>query len=145
MMFSSNQELRVSGSLSDIEYLKQSLDFGLTISGVKNCLLREHKPTFVVYQITEDGNFCVGHALKETKKEGWEFFPFDYDLDVLARIIKQHLEKQKNFEEFGGDGTTRKGFLMRQCPDLYSSEEEGIKNPWFGTLVFEPFSCYYAK
>lgn len=140
-MFSSNQELKISGD--SLEDLLMILEFGMTYSGLKERLTRRDKPTSLIFQITNTGKFCIGDCFKENIKEGWEFFPFDYDIEILARVILQTINKAKlNNEYCGGDGSSRKGFIMQHCE---SSNEEDIKNAWIGDLVFTPFYTYYAK
>ena len=54
MMFSSNQILEVSGSLSNRNELEEVLEFALKYSGVN----REGGK--FLYQITEDRKYCIG-------------------------------------------------------------------------------------
>ena len=56
-MFSSNQVLEISGSLDQLE---TAIDFAMAYSGQKECFTRRDRPAKCVYQITEDGRYCIG-------------------------------------------------------------------------------------
>lgn len=137
-MFSSNQVLEISGDFSNLE---SALDFVIDYSG--------YKSNFICYQITEDGKFCIGWGNSDKKQPygNWKKFEFDYDSSIVSRIIIQLLEKQKRknspYDYF--DGSTDEGFLMKAIPETFSEEENGIKDPFYGIVSFEPFINYYSK
>lgn len=142
-MFSSNQVLEISGCLIHSGELVSALEFALNTSGDSNAFTRSDKPSKCVYQITEDGRYCLGWAFNEIKK-GWNEFQFDFDINIIAQIISQHLQKQK-VEEGMWDGSYYKGFIMKVIPESMGSESNGIKEPFFGIVEFAPYTCFYSK
>ena len=52
-------------------------------------------------------------------------------------------EKCEPYEYF--DGGTNEGFLMKNIPETFSDEQDGIKNPFYGIISFEPFTNFYSK
>ena len=86
-MFSSNQILEFSGSLSQKNELKHALDFAIKTSGWHEAMTRAEKPCPCTYQITDDGRYCIGWG----EKDGWNRFPFDFDVDIIAQIIVKYL------------------------------------------------------
>lgn len=130
-MFSSEQIFEISGSMDQLE---MAIRFALDMSDTNQ--------SDITYQITEDGKYCLGwHADNE-----WKKFPFDFDEHIVSEIIKQHLEKQECENPYEwGDGSTGKGFLMKVIPDLFSDENDGIKEPFYGIISIEPYINYYAK
>lgn len=141
MMFSSNQTLQVSGCLRHKGELRHALEFAMNASGWKDAMTRAEKPCKCVFQISKDGKYCIGWG---GERKGWTEFPFDFDLDIISQIIIQHLSKQKIVYE-GGDGTYDAGFLMKNIANSFSEEENGIRNPFYGIVSFEPYTCYYSK
>lgn len=139
MIFSSNQVLEVSGCLSQTIELKDALEFALKASGNLSCFTRTDRPAKCVYQITENGGYCVGWAF-DGVKEGWNEYPFDFDLYIISQIIAKHLEKQE-LEHSGGDGSYDKGFIMSASIE----NDDTVKNPFYCIVEFRPFTCYYAK
>lgn len=135
-MFSSNQEFKISG---DFSQLQSALEFALGYD--------ETSGNQIVYQTTEDGKYCIGWKPDSGPTEGWENFQFDYDSEIVAKIIVQFLQKQKYkespYEYF--DGGTNKGFLMKNIPETFSDEQDGIKNPFYGIISFETFTNFYSK
>ena len=141
-MFSSNQVLEVSGKLN-VDSIRNTLEFALKLSGNFETFTRKEKHSTCVYQITEDGKYCIGWAFDGVEK-GWSEFPFDFDLDIISRIICQHLEKQGVvYGEW--DGSYGKGFVMRVIEETLACEEAGVKNPFYGIVSFESYTCFYAK
>jgi len=144
-MFSSNQILEVSGSLSHELELENALNFALKCSGnSKNMEQKEiDRGCKLLYQITEDGKYCIGWGFAEVPN-GWNEYPFKFDIDIVGKIIRQHLE---NFPlvRGGGDGTYTKGFLMKRVEESMLHEKNGIKNPFYGIVYFVPYSCFYSK
>lgn len=144
MMFSSNQVLEVSGCLSKSGELYNALEFALKASD--NLTAFEHTTKAdikCVYQITEDGRYCIGKAYGEPKN-GWNEFPFDFDLSIISQIIEKHLEKQEVQYNYG-DGSYCKGFFMRAIEESLASEYNGIKEPFYGIVEFFPYTCFYSK
>lgn len=147
MMFSSNQILQISGCIDHRNELKHALEFALNASGWMTPMTRAEKPCKCVYQITEDGRYCIGWGGGEHK--GWNEFPFDFDVDIMSQIIAKHLSKQKpvymdNCLD-GWDGSYHAGFLMKIIEDSFADEDNGIKKPSHGIVSFEPYTCFYAK
>lgn len=81
-MFSSNQILEVSGSLSNEHELENALEFALKCSGnYKNMEKSEiDRGCKLLYQITEDGKYCIGWGFKDVP-DGWIEYPFRFDID----------------------------------------------------------------
>ena len=127
-MFSSNQVFEISG---EFEQLRDALNFAIDYYEVQEKDL--------VFQITENGKYCIGWKPDDYSIEGWENFQFDYDSEIVAKIIIQFLQKQKCKESPYG------GFLMKAIPETFSEEENGIKDPFYGIISFEPFVNYYSK
>lgn len=143
MMFSSNQILEFSGCLSHSGELYNALEFALKASGELDCFTRTDRPAKCVYQITEDGRYCIGWAF-DGVKEGWNEFQFDFDLSIISQIITKHLEKQE-VERDMWDGSYSKGFIMSAIPESMGSEYKGIKEPFYGIVEFKPYTCFYSK
>ncbi len=143
MMFSSNQILQVSGSLNHTEELYTALEFALKISGKINSFTRKDRPSKCVYQITEDGRYCIGWAYEKIEK-GWSEFPFEFDLSIISQIIVKHLQKQEMQRDMW-DGSYEKGFLMKYVEDDFLDETNGIKEPFYAIVEFCPYTCFYAK
>ena len=142
-MFSSNQILEVTGCLSHDKELYNALRFALLFADELKCFERNDKPSKCVYQITSDGRYCLGWAF-ERVEEGWNEFPFDFDLDIIAKIIEKHLEKQKIL--YGGwDGSYNKGFRMKAIEESMGDEDNGVINPFYGIVEFSPYTCFYSK
>lgn len=133
-MFSSNQKLEVSG---EYDQLKSALEFALKLEGTDFDDL--------CYQTTEDRKFCIGWMSGNGLASGWEKFQFDFDLEIVSRIIVQFLSKQKQKDMQGFDGSKVKGFVMKAIPETFSDFENGIQNPFYGIISFEIFTCFYSK
>ncbi len=136
MMFHTGQNLNVSGPL-DLEYLKESLEFGLKLAG-------EDGKEILAFQITKDNKYCIGwHPNDEKQIKGWTTFPPGYTKNAIADTIRNYLS---GFACDLGmwDGTYEKGFLMKAISVSFESDEN-IINPLYGYLSFEPFTCFYAK
>lgn len=135
-MFSSNQIFKVSGDMSQLEIaLRFAIDFD------------ESNYKRLVYQKTEDGKYCIGWKPENELPKGWQEFQFDFDTDIVSKIIAQYLYKHResdnSYEYF--DGTTDIGFVMENIPHVFSDEYEGIKEPFYGIVSFKPFMNFYAK
>lgn len=115
--------------------LKLALDFALNFheSGRK-----------LVFQTTDNGKYCIGWG----EEKGWEKYQFDFDTEIVSKIIIQFLNKQSTDSDspyYYMDGGTSNGFLMKSIPETFSDEYEGIKNPFYGIVSFEPYVNYYSK
>lgn len=143
MMFSSNQILEISGCLNHDGELYNALEFALKASGDLSCFMRTNNPAKCVYQITDDGRYCIGWAFNGVK-EGWNEFQFDFDLYIISQIIAKHLGKQEIVRDIW-DGSYDKGFVMKTISESMSSEYNGVKNPFFGIVEFSPYTCFYSK
>ena len=133
-MFTSNQKLEISGNYSQ---LKSALEFAIKLDGTdlnKLC-----------YQTTEDGKFCIGWLSGNGLASGWKRFQFDFDTEIVSKIIIQFLSKQKQKDMIGFDGSTEKGFVMKVIPETFSDFENEIQNPFYGIVSFETFTCFYSK
>ena len=146
-MFSSNQILEVSGNLSHIDELETALDFALKYSGYAEYMKKEKsdRGCKLLYQITKDGKYCIGWG-NENVPKGWNEYPFRFEIDIVSRIIRQHLEsfsisKEANYYE----GSCDKGFVMKCIEEYMGSEIDGIKNPFYGIVYFKPYTCFYSK
>lgn len=159
MIFSSNQELKISGEL-DKESVIAAVSAALVFSGVMGKTYNSRKKLY--YQISKGGHYCIGAYAEDSEfpLEGWEKFSFDasvygisqYALEMIALHIIVHLNNQDYTEvlkEYSdGGGGLEKGFLMKPvlyCFEDSMPEKERIKDPWCGIVSFEPFACYYAK
>ncbi len=142
-MFSSNQILEISGDLEHGNDLYNALEFALKSSGEISCFTRKDKPSKCVYQITEDGRYCIGWAY-EGVKDGWTEFQFNFDLSIISQIISKHLSKQE-IERDIWDGGYNKGFIMKAIPESLGGEYDGIKNPFYGIVEFSSYTCFYSK
>lgn len=138
-MFSSNQVLNISGSFHQ---LHKALEFALNVNG--SDFTNKSTTSKCVYQITEDGRYCIG-KIYETPKKGWNEFQFDFDLNIISQIIVQFLSKQDITWEDDGDGGYNKGFIMKAIPESMGDEYNGIKEPFYGIVEFKPFVCFYSK
>ena len=144
-MFSSNQILEVSGSLSNLTELESALEFALKYSGnLKNIEKEEiDRGCKLLYQITEDGKYCIGWGYRDVPN-GWFEYPFKFDIDIVSRIIHQHL-KAFPIVSYGWDGSYKKGFIMKCIDASMDDEETRIKNPFYGIVYFKAFTCFYSK
>lgn len=144
MMFSSNQILKVSGCLDHSGELYNALEFALKTDGRMNSFIRKERPAKCVYQITEDGRYCIGWNCHDKVENGWNEFQFDFDLNIISQIIAKHLSKQE-IEGDMWDGGYDKGFIMEAIPESMGSEYNGIKEPFYGIVQFRPYTCFYSK
>ena len=155
-MFSENQILEVSGPLESVEELAQALSFALRYSGKMDDFTREKHPTSVLWQISKYGDFCLGwYPCEGAPPEGWNLYPFPFDLYAVAHTIRKHLLDYKP-EDYpivrmggglgilSGDGSVEKGFLMRVI-EGQSDNIRGIQSPSYGLLAFSPYECFYAN
>lgn len=140
MMFSSNQVFEISGSM---DQLPIALQFALDYSDHARAMTQREieRGCKLVYQIAKDGKYCIGWAFKNIQ-EGWQEYPFDFDVEIVARIIAQYLGKLEtpNSGYEWADGGDAEGFLMKVI-----SCDDNIKNSFYGIVSFEKFNCFYAK
>lgn len=144
-MFSSNQVLEISGGMDQIE---AAIGFALKYSGHTQCFTRIEQPSRCVFQTTADGRYCIGWALrKEETPEGWAEFPFDYDAAIIARIVRQWLEKTPlpHNDNECYDGTSKLGFLLQESGGCRWKERERIKTGSRCIVTIRPYWCFYAK
>ena len=149
MFFSSNQILQVLGKLDDIE---TALSFALKLSGYdKNLTQKERdRGCKLVYQITSSSRYCIGWGFEKVPS-GWSEYPFDFQTDIVAKIIAQYLKKQTCINEdayIDGDGSYDKGFIMKHDDSIWRydcSGKNNIENPNYCIVYFEAFENYYAK
>lgn len=145
MMFSSNQLLEISGCLDHKNELLSALEFALKFSDDLSSFKNETKADIrCVYQITQDGRYCIGKAYGKPK-DGWNEYQFDFDISIISQIIVQFLKKQNAPCSDYGDGAYAKGFIMRAIPESMADEKDGIKNPFYGIVEFRPYPCFYSK
>ena len=147
MMFSSNQILEVSGCLSHSGELCSALEFALKFSDDLSSFKNETKADIrCVYQITQDGRYCIGKAYGKPK-DGWNEYQFDFDVSIISQIIVQFLKKQSIKAPCPdyGDGAYAEGFIMKAIPESMADESNGIKNPFYGIVEFRPYACFYSK
>ena len=145
-MFSSNQKFEISGGIVDITELKTVLEFALKYNGAYNSLTRTTNPTKYIYQIGKDGKYYLGIDYGSNYLGEWKEYPFDFDIEIVARIILQHLNKQEiNYEEYEDyDGTIEKGFVIKTIEDTYENDEK-INDLHKCIVVIEPYTVFYAK
>lgn len=144
-MFSSNQIMEITGTMEDIESV---LRFALKMSGnEKNYKDQKEieRGCKLVYQITPTHKYCIGWGFK-TVQPGWKEYDFDFDPEIVAKIIAQHLKKyepnnEEELEYF--DGSTSKGFHM--SADVWSDKGEDIQSKNYCIVFFEPHILLYAK
>ena len=140
-MFSSNQELKISGCLTHEGELEHALRFALELSGDMEAL--KEGRCRLVHQILKDGRYCIGICYGNLKN-GWSEYPFKFDIHIVSQIIIQHLEQfplQRGF----WDGGYHKGFLMEVIPECLDSRLGDIIEPFIGIVSFKPYSCFYSK
>ena len=145
MMFSSNQVLKISGSLFDSNELESALEFALKYSGQDKHMSQEEidRGCKLVYQITEDGKYCIGWGF-ETVPYGWLEYPFKFDIALVSEIIRQHLESFPIKKSFWA-GSYEKGFVMKCIDESLMSKSNGIESPFYGIVYFKPYTCFYSK
>lgn len=125
--------------------IESALQFALEMSGeVKNLSKSEQeRGCLLTYQITDNGKYCIGWSFKEPQR-GWQVYPFDFDVHIVAELIAQFLMKQPRPEthyDFS-DGSTAKGFLMEHG---HWGHKSGIEEPFYCIVSFELFINFYAK
>ena len=134
-MFSSNQQLEISGSM---EQLRSTIEFCLKHSGWLERFEDSLRPTI---QVTKN-NFCIGWGLDEVygDKDSWQKLQFPYSLDLITTIVSDWLNNQ-SCEELPFDGSNHKGFIVRSID--YQTED--IKDSNYGIIEIQVYNCFYAK
>lgn len=140
-MIFDNQILKISGSIEYKGELAFALEFALRMSGYLD-EMRAHTVK-CVYQITDDGRYCIGWSWEEAK-DGWNEYPFDFELWQIAWEISSFLRRQK-FETESFGRKFRKGFIMMLIHEKTKTEYNGIKSPFYGIVEFRPYTCFYSK
>ena len=134
-MFSSNQIFKISGNIANDD-LAKALQFTMDYFDIGERNL--------AYQITEDGDYCLGWYTYEGYPEaGWTAFPFPFTADVNAMIIRDHLKEQiLDLDGFNGE-TVQEGFLIRSIRDLNYEDLDKIENNFYGIVIISPYTLYY--
>lgn len=137
-MFSSNQILDITGSLDQIT---SALNFAMAYSGQLNHFsdAEQKRGCKIVFQITKDGKYCIGWGFQDVPY-GWTEYQFKPDSKIISAIIEQRL-REAPCQEGGCDGSYERGFRVRQI----DFQTEGVENPSYGIIYFEPYTCFYAK
>lgn len=144
-MFSSNQIMKISG---DFSQLRDALAFALHYEGSDKNMTRSEieRGCKLLYQTTNDGKYCIGWGF-ESVPNGWNEYQFDFDYDIVSKIIIQFLKKQPNvesgYEDY--DGCDGDGFLMRCIDSIPYEEKENIIEDFYGIVCFERYKNFYAK
>lgn len=148
-MFHSNQKLEISCEERD---LAKAIDFAMDLSGYKARFADRDRPLSVIYQETPSGLYLIGSSLTagahgRKLDEGWSEYPFDYDPEILARVVSQWAAKQTPpFDPSAqGDGSSRPGILCRAAKGMDYDARKMIKNPHHAILAFSPCTCFYHK
>ena len=150
-MFSSNQQLAISGYKA---CLAEDIAFAIRKSGYDECFLRKERPVACGYQIAPGGLYLIGHlGIKGEKPEygndyeGWTEYPFDYDPEIIAGIVKQWLAKQEypRDEYDGCDGSRDNGYLIRDVWMLDDGARHKIKHIHDAIICISPYKNFYAK
>lgn len=143
-MFSSNQVLTYSGTFDELQI---ALEFALKASGQDRHMSEAERKRGckLVYQISKTGKYCIGWGFN-TVPTGWKEYEFDFDPEIVAKIIIQYLKKQEPINikdpELHGDGSTSKGFIMTHDwpEDIFD-----IENCFYMIVYFQAYENYYAK
>lgn len=147
-MFTSNQELKISGEFHNIS---TALNFALKLSEQDKHLTKSERERGckILFQLTDD-KYCIGWGFKDVPN-GWTEYQFDFDVEIVSKIIEQYLKKlvpvnAEDEDVMSGDGGTRDGFIMK-CPWMegeYDNEND-IRNRNYCIVYFQKFVNYYAK
>lgn len=156
-MFSSNQVFDI---LVTEEQLKGCIDFAMAMSNSIEMFTRDQGRVSLAFAEPAEGVYAIGRGSMPRcpwsgpiqAGKGWTDCQFDYDTDILSRIIWQWAGKQTYDDSPRTDGTVEKGL---RCMSLYSAEVNGMLPPlhtvsasWssFETiLVFVPAWHQYDK
>lgn len=125
--------------------VSSALQFALEYSG--NLLTPERKEAghMLLYQISTENKFCIGWGI-DNIKDGWEPFPFEFDIDAVSQMIIQHLvtipAPSRGYDD---EGIVKKGFLMKKPKEKLGGDLYGIRNVFNCIITFEPWEIYYSK
>lgn len=148
-MFASNQQLKISG---EFENLPMVLNFAMKLSEQDRRLSKSEneRGCKILYQTTNKGKYCIGWGFKDIP-DGWNEFQFDFDTEIVSKIIEQFLRKQtpinaEDEEVILGDGETNDGFIMKYpWVEGEWDIEDDIINKFYCIVYFEKFVNFYAK
>lgn len=143
-MFSSNQKFSVSGATDHPGELELVLKAAMELSGWHERFMKNDKNE-LVFQYGTDGKYYLGYHWydSELKACSWEEFPFQYDLNIVAQIIRQYLKKF-GAKEGMWDGSYVNGFLVESAQN-FSYGNQLIKDAAYAIVSVEPFTAFYAK
>lgn len=156
-MYSSNQRLDIT---CDFKQFPATLDFVVRLSGDHECLTRQNQRVKLAFRTTDNGLYFLalgsmpanptrpGSGIK--CKEGWTDFPFDYDPEIVARIIQQWAEAQPEVECEDTDGSIERGIRIFHPNSLPAEDiRELLRNYNINLLhvlaIFKPFMLTYDK
>ena len=154
-MFATNQIFEISGKLED---LPAALDFAMRCAGYHKPMTRSIDRVACGYQITEKGVYCLGFLgvkgrtatyRKPGPYEGWTAYDFDYDPEIVSRIVMQWLKKQDvptgSFDRC--DGMHLDGFLLREIRNPYKKDTSryDLRNPQRGIISIQPYRNFYHQ
>lgn len=156
-MFSSRQVFDV---LVTEAQLKPCIDFAMEMADSLEMFTRSDgrvrlafaEPAKGVYAIGRgsmpDPSWCEPHGAGK----GWTDYQFDYDTDILSRVIWQWAQKQDYPDPPDTDGSIRKGL---RCMSMQTAAEQGFLprysevcgtwSPWESILFFVPAWHQYDK
>ncbi len=156
-MFSSRQIFDV---LVTEDQLKQCLDFAIGISEGTELFTRADGPVSLAFAQPWPDVYAIGRgSMKEPSwcdpvpaGRGWTDFQFDFDTEILSRVIWQWAMKQDYGPAPDTDGSTEKGL---RAMSIVSASEHGLLPPYWEVadkwstfetiLVFVPAWHRYDK
>lgn len=147
-MFSSNQVLSISGGHED--ELNKALEFALTYTDDYSHGRFKSKKARFLYQTSSAGEYLIriGYGDDRTWENGWKEYDFDFDVDIIAKIIMGFLVKQ-DYPPYGafGDGSLHKGFIIRSAEELWDERSRTISDDILREtdLVISPYWAFYHK
>lgn len=149
-MFHSNQVLDLTVELND---LADAVKFVMALHGTDKFTRRE-SPVKLAFAEPAPGMYAIGTGSfpgfpdrripGHPANRGWTDYPFDYDPDIVAQIIKQWVKKQPEPPHTDTDGGESLGVRIRS---LHTAACSGMSlaaewEPFWCIAVFEP--CYLA-
>lgn len=132
-MFSSNQILEISGDLSHDGDLCAAIEFAIRKSEWFEPFTRLNKRIRPTFRIDEYSGYHIGWGKGD--QDNWKEMDYDYDPDIIAAVVKQHLWQCDYHDTYCGDGKTSKGFLIKATDTPRD----------YGIIVIYPYTCIYAK
>ena len=159
-MFSSNQIFDVTCDLD--EALVRTIDFGIQLSGKRECLTRRDQPVRLAFQETSTGLYCIGMGsipdrppdkqfptgrAGHSAGKGWTDYPFKYDAGIVAKIVAQWVQDQPAPPRANIDGSQHVGVrvMCKESVEDNGALYNGIKDPRSCILVFQPFNMEFHK